>query len=192
MAKKKPPAPGFAPDDNPDVPEGMKRCSRCLSILLFRDFDKDATKPDGHRYNCKRCRATTKAELERKEIADKAAELDRRAVDIISKVAGTGAASIPHVAELFHHLVDVFGGPEMLAQHCMGTYLVSKPGSPARQKILSMIMQMAVKVTDSGAASMPLDLMTDEDIENELNKRMERQVEEKIKLRIADAEEKTA
>jgi len=152
--------------------EGKKTCTRCADIMSLEKFDVDNSKADGRKSVCKRCRAEKMRDDYRIDIANKALELDQRAAKIIEKAVDELGPNVPHIAELFHHLIDVFGGPQGLAQHCMSTYLMAKPGTPGRQKMLAMIMQIATKVTDTGAANLPLDLLSDADIERELEQRM--------------------
>jgi hypothetical protein len=39
----------------PEVPEGMKRCSRCKEVKPLTEFHKDCCAPDGHKSACKIC-----------------------------------------------------------------------------------------------------------------------------------------
>jgi len=38
-----------------DVPEGYKRCCKCLEVKLIDEFGKRNGTPDGKRYDCKEC-----------------------------------------------------------------------------------------------------------------------------------------
>jgi hypothetical protein len=44
-----------------EAPDGMKRCARCHRVQLLEDFDRKAATSDGHRSECKLCRAELQA-----------------------------------------------------------------------------------------------------------------------------------
>lgn len=88
--------------------------------------------------------------------------------------------NLPHIASVLENLMRAFGGVEGFSRHVALNYLASAPGSMARNKMLQSIMSMAVKVSESGAAKVPLELLDDSDIEREIEKRARR-------LRVLDA-----
>jgi hypothetical protein len=47
----------------------------------------------------------------------------------------------------------------------MAQYLASVPGSSTRQKMLDMVVKLAVKTSESGAAQIPIEMLSDEDLQ---------------------------
>lgn len=126
-------------------------------------FDRDATREHGLRSVCKTCRAKMR-QLEAYEAVDtRVRNLDARSLDMLDTLVRAGA-EIPHIAEIYQRVMEAFEGPGGFAAHLMGQYLMAKPGSIARGKILSEIMRLAAKVSDSGAAQIPVNLLDDEDL----------------------------
>jgi hypothetical protein len=58
----------------------------------------------------------------------------------------------------------------------MKQYFESPPGGRIRNSILEMIMRLASKNTEQGGAKKPIDLYSEEELENEINKRLEHAV----------------
>jgi len=133
-------------------------------------FDVDNSRDDGLRLQCKACRAKREDDEERKTIAAKLDALDSNSVRLLTELAMDGS-DVPHIAEVFQKLLDVFGGISGFAQHFMANYLMSKPGSQMRQRMLQSIITLGIKVTESGGAELPLELLNDADIEREIVRR---------------------
>lgn len=154
---------------------GMKMCMECGEgyEMPEKHFDKDATKPDGLRTTCKTCRAEKDLKKEDNRIAKIVDDMDQHSVELLMGLAGSGS-DVPHSAEIFQTLLRVFGGMDGFAQHYMLQYLSAKPGSQIRQRMLDTIIKLGMKVTDSGAAQLPVEMMGDEDIERELARRTKR------------------
>lgn len=126
-------------------------------------FDRDATKDDGLRQVCKACRAQERQLESFKAIDARVRKLDAHSLDVLDTLARAGA-EIPHIAEIYQRVMEAFEGAGGFAAHLMGQYLMAKPGSSARTKILEMMVRLAVKVSETGAAQLPVDLMADEDL----------------------------
>ena len=82
--------------------------------------------------------------------------------------------SVPHAAEFLEELTRAFGGTQGLARHFLATYLSATPGGQTRQKMLAQFITLAEKVSDQGKSQVPMEHLTDEDIERELRRRLRR------------------
>jgi len=170
------------PPPPPDV-EGMplmsevKVCSGChheLSRDAFH-FDRDNHSADGFKNICKVCRASREQAEDNAEIAAKVDKLDTATSIILDTIAASGGSKVPHVVEVFEHLIGAYGGAQGLAQHYMANYLMAKPGSAIRQKLLDTMIRLTIKATETGAVRKPLDMMDDAELEilaNEQAKRL--------------------
>lgn len=136
-------------------------------------FDRDAGTPDGLRGVCKMCRAATYERNKIESVDGRVRRLDETALRTLELVVD-GGSDVPHVAELYQHLMSVFRGPGGFAAHFMGQFLMAKPGSPTRTKMLEIMARLAIKVSESGAAQLPIDLMSDEDLQIAFEKGLKR------------------
>lgn len=84
------------------------------------------------------------------------------------------ATTVPHAAEFLEELTRAFGGTQGLARHFLATYLSATPGGQTRQKMLGQFITLAQKVSDQDKAQVPMEHLTDEEIERELRRRLQR------------------
>jgi hypothetical protein len=149
-----------------------KVCSVCSQPkpLDASHFHQDKASPDGFRDECIPCRSQKRKRQQDMAIDDRLALLDKAALNMLSDVAHRDYSRLPHIGEVFECLMRVFGGPMGYAQHTLGTYLTANPGSQQRVKILSIMAMMANQVTQSGAAKVPKEYLSDEDLEQEIKK----------------------
>jgi hypothetical protein len=149
-------------------------CDKCQSELPVTAyyFDRDAQEPSGFRKTCKVCRKNKEKRVKDLEISAAVEQFDKMALNMLAKASSVrGGANIPHVAECFEQLMYLAGGASGFAQHVWYTFLSAPPGSQQRVKILTLMKDFAVKTTDSGAAKKPLDMMTEEELKIELDRR---------------------
>lgn len=163
----------------------LKTCACCNRQLpLDPDyFHRNASKPDGFHGECKTCRAvmnrTKKSQPEtRKEVtgaAEQIQELEDQALDTLHNLrrASGKSTNLPHMSTSLEHILDVFGGSKGFAHHCVAEYFMAKGGSLLRQRFLSDILRLIVKVSESGAATVPLEHLSEEDLEREIKRRMD-------------------
>lgn len=147
-------------------PDGTKICMGVCGEELPATtdyFDRDLSRDDGLRNVCKACRAKERQLAAYKEINEKVRQMDERSMEMLDTIANSGAR-LPHIAEIYENTMEAFGGSAGLAAHLMGQYLSAKPGSTQRTKTLELIIRLATKVTEMGAAQLPVDLMNDEDL----------------------------
>ena len=159
-----------------------KTCSTCNAPLPLdaKHFDRDNAAPDGFRDDCKQCRSEKRKKQHDEGIDDRLGMLDKAALEMLGTLAAKDYSRLPHIGEVFECLMRVFGGPQGYAQHVLGTYLTANPGSQQRIKLLNIISQMANQVTQTGVAKVPKDLLTDEDLDREVEELAQRVFKPKI------------
>lgn len=152
--------------------KGMKMCNECgMELPATPDyFDVDNDKDDGLKTICKGCRKLGSEVKRNTKISENIDMMDKASLALIRQLA-RGGSECPHVAELYQNIMQAFDGAGGFAIHFMNQYLAAQPGSTQRTKMLDLLMRLATKVTDSGAAQMPLDLMSDEDLQHTLEQR---------------------
>ena len=167
------PKPKPLPPPVDETPEGRKVCSQCcIEMPATADyFDIDQEKPDGLKGACKKCRKEYRELKEARELDARMQKLDEQLMKTLELASVTGGSDVPHIAEILQKIVALFGGSQGVAMQFMGTYLQSKPGSNQRMRMLQSVLKLTNDVTVSGAAKVPVELMSDEDIQREIEKR---------------------
>jgi hypothetical protein len=125
---------------------------------------------------CLHCRAKQrKASKEKKaqRREDTLRKIEAAGVDLFLSSASRGGSNIPHTAEVIERIFQYFGGTSGMAAVLVKQYWDSPPGSSARNRLLETICRMVTKNVDAGGAKKPLTLWTEEELEDELNKRFE-------------------
>lgn len=138
-------------------------------------FDRDNAREGGLRPICKECRAKEREIRRMQKLNDQVKELDERAMSVLVSVTRTGS-DVPHVAEVFQRIVECFEGAGGLAQHFMAQYLTSVPGSSTRQKMLDLVVKLAIKTSESGAAQIPIEMLSDEDLQAQFDRGIRRYI----------------
>jgi hypothetical protein len=153
------------------MPAGKECAGPCAAILpLTPDhWDVDASRADGFRRICKKCRALAR-ELKKSQTLDKAIKKLDRATSRALSLAQNGGTDVPHMAETFEHLMRLLGGVQGFSRHVIANMMAAAPGSQTRERILNSILKLNMAVTEEGATVMPTDL-TDADLERELERR---------------------
>jgi hypothetical protein len=154
-----------------------RTCDKCnfKLPLTASHFDRKRDAPDGFRTTCKTCRKEMRdadntprsgqqnvgAGVE--EIAN---SLDGAALSLLRKLSTDNRQStdVPHEAEVYQEIMARFGGASGFADHLMAQFLASGPGSSSRLSILRMVTQMSANVVKSGYATVPLEMLSDEDL----------------------------
>jgi len=104
------------------------------------------------------------------------ARIETEAIDKFSKGVTRGGSNIPHTAELLESIMNYFGGANGFSSLLMKQYFEAAPGSRIRNSILEMTVRLASKNTEQGGAKKPIDLYSEEELEDEINKRLEQAV----------------
>jgi hypothetical protein len=153
----------------------LRTCDDCGMDLPLNAmyFDRDNKAPGGFKGTCKQCRSEIRKVRTDQEVLDKIAQLDKFTLRMLDNIAMGEGSRVPHVAELYERLVEAFGGSSGVARHALNTYLASKPDSQIRVKVLDILTRLAMKTTDTGAAKIPVELLSDADLQ--------RVIEEKTK-----------
>lgn len=177
--------------DNEQIP--FKDCAGCGQVypLSRLYWHADSNTDTGFHSHCKSCRLGKKAkeqiDLAEQALAEKVKEAQATSLAILDVMqVPKNYSRVPHMAELYERMIEVFGGPQGIAQHYLLTFLAAKPGSSIRQKIMQSMMNLSVMVSQDGKARVPLELMSEEDVD--------RAIEEKAKqvLKIAVVDEQSA
>lgn len=154
------------------TPEGMKVCGHCCLEKPANDdhFDVDRSKNDGFRNWCKECRKN-KSELKRLSNAANVIEaIDKELLKGLTQ-SKNGGSNVPHLAQLCEAYVQILGGHQGVAQHWAATLLAAKPGSQTRERMLTGLQKMIASLSDSNKVSMPVELMSDEEVDKALAER---------------------
>lgn len=151
----------------------QKECNRCRVLYpLSKDFwHRNNHATDGYRNTCRMCRAEEVEQKRREDIDGRIKDLEEGGVKLLDQLS-QGGSEVPHIAETFQRIMEAFGGPGGFAQQLIATYYRAAPGSQLRQRIMSNIMRLNVKVSESGAAKRSLDEITTEELDREMEKKM--------------------
>jgi hypothetical protein len=154
-------------DQQPEV----RQCDTCSVVLPLTP--KNFPRPRGcttvFQTTCKKC----KKKLARQKSLDR---IESSAVDAFVGRVIAGGSNIPHTAELLEGLMNYFGGVNGFASIAMKQYWDSPPGSRTRSSILDMVVRLASKNTEQGGARKPIDLYSEEELEAEIDRRLEQAV----------------
>ena len=144
---------------------GWRTCEACGEPKKMASFRKSKT-GEGHDYVCKGCqqKIAKNRRLER---------LDTQACKSFLAKARGGGSDIPHTSEMLESIMTLFGGSHGFAAMLSHQYHSSPPGGRIRNQVLEMIVRLTGKVAESGATSAPVSLMSDEELEAELNNRLQ-------------------
>lgn len=124
---------------------------------------------------------TTCKVCERKaHTARKMDRIERKAVEHMLDSVAIGGSNIPHTAELLESIMHYFGGANGFASMLLKQYFESPPGSRVRNSVLEMIVRLAAKNTEQGGAKKPIQLYSEEELEQEIDNRI-RQVANLVK-----------
>jgi hypothetical protein len=107
-------------------------------------------------------------------------KLDRMERDFLGKSLGLvsrGGPNVPHTAEALESVLNYFGGTNGLSSIMLKQYYDSPPGSRMRTTILEMIFRLINKNTEQGGAKKPVSLLTEEELEEDINKRISHLIE---------------
>ena len=173
-----------------------KECRQCSVIYpITKEFwHRDNSSTDGFRHTCKMCRAEDLEDKRKEEIDSRLKKLEEGGFDLLDKLV-QGGSNVPHMAETFQRIMEAFGGPGGFAQQLIATYYRATPGSQQRQRILDSIMRLNNKVSESGAAQKSLEELSNEELDQEIEKSIQQYADPDIttlyKLSPAHGEEET-
>jgi hypothetical protein len=123
---------------------------------------------------CRNCHKQAIIRSRQKKAQKRERELNKvesKGLDIYAALAATGGSNIPHTAEVVEQVITYFGGVSGFSAMLVKQFYDSQPGSSVRNKLLETICRLVQSNVDVGGAKKPLDLWTEEELEDELNAR---------------------
>lgn len=110
---------------------------------------------------CRACRS-------KRATQRKLAAMEDAALKLFISKSGNGGNTIPHSAEMLESVVTLFGGANGLATAMLKQYYDAAPGGRIRSQMLEMITRLTLKNTEMGGAKKPLELYSQEELEEEM------------------------
>ena len=158
----------------PHVLNGEKCCSQCGSYLPLTAhyWHRDKNSETGFRDTCKGCRNEIEKLAKNTAAELRLAKLTEQGLNLCDQLADAAGQPAPHIAKLLEDLMWVFGGSEGYARHVYTTFCMADPGSARQIKVLELVARLATKVTESGAANLPVEYMSEDDLHRELERRL--------------------
>lgn len=144
-------------------------CENChVTFPLTQEFwHRSNSSGDGYRKTCKMCRAEDLEGKRKDEMDERLQKVEEGGFDLLEQMA-KGGSEVPHMAETFQRLMEVFGGPGGFAQHYMATFL---KGTPSQKKDMMLgMMRLNVSISESGAANRSLEEITEEELNRAIMK----------------------
>jgi hypothetical protein len=148
-----------------------RQCDKCSRVLPLDKKHFPHVPGGSHSFQkvCKKC----KLRIRRDKHLDK---LEGKAVDQFIARSISGGSNIPHTAELLESLMSYFGGANGFASIVLKQYFESPPGGRIRNSIIEMVTRLAAKNTEQGGAKKPIQMYSEDELEAEINKRLEQAV----------------
>ena len=152
------------------APIGWRTCSACElpKELTGKHFPKIKGSDDFSPV----CKSCTKALMQKKKLE----RLEANACGDFLKKASRGGSEIPHTSEMLESIMHLLGGSHGFASALISQYHAAPAGGRIRTQILEMVAKLANQVAESGATRAPVALLSDSELEDELNKRIEESV----------------
>lgn len=148
-----------------------KTCLQCKKTLPATEEHFHKSK-DGLHGRCKRCRLKHEKERRSRKTQKKLDEMERNAIDSFMDSARIGGANIPHSSELVECVMEYFGGVRGFSNAFMKQYYDSPAGGSFRTKMLDTVIRLVSANTAMGGAKKPLELWSEEELDDELRKRL--------------------
>lgn len=154
-------------------------CSKCGNSYPLDKQHFGWKARDGKGYFTQDCLACRKqgrlASNERRRAKrDKALrKIEEAGVELFCGTAVIGGSNIPHSAEVIERVFQYFGGVAGFSAVVVKQYWDSPAGGTARNRLIETLCRLVTKNVDSGGAKKPLSLWTEEELEQELNRRFE-------------------
>jgi hypothetical protein len=157
-------------------------CSKCGKTypLDRKHFRWKVQDGKGHfTPDCLVCFAQGKKQSKKRAKARQASALrqieDAGAQAFLRSVA-QGGSNIPHSAEVIERVMQYFGGVAGFSAMLVKQYYDAPPGGSTRSRLLETMCRLVSKNVDQGGTKRPLNLWSEEELEQELDRRFERAV----------------
>lgn len=151
---------------------GHRVCAICKIEKKPEEFARNRNNASGYASYCLACKDIAAKEFIERKKERRVRELDALAlkqIEIFAKASQVQevAAKLPHMTELYQSIMEVLGGPEMLAAHWMANYTAATPGGDVRRRMLSDLVGLGKDVSVAGHSQVPDEFRTDEDLRRE-------------------------
>jgi hypothetical protein len=138
------------PDDDSSDIETLKWCTHCGDQKPLSQFHRDANNADGHKNQCKDCRAEIHAE-QGEGLDPRIAAIEEQALEALDRLASGGTVN-PHTEDVIDSMMRFTGGIDGFIRRVNANYFASPPGSQQRTKIdLAFMALIAGQEKDKGA-----------------------------------------
>lgn len=170
------------------VKDGQQLCDTCGEWLPLNGHYWHAHRDSdtGYRQTCKQCRTEDARDQKNRAVARRVEKLDAAAAELIDRVSMGQFRQSPDLIQMATEVLFAFGGPEGYAQHLLANYLSAKPGSPVRQKTLDRVLTLMERMHAAGIKT-AYDQMTNEELAEELQRRLDRGKLKKLDSEVVDA-----
>lgn len=149
--------------------EGKKYCEKCNELKAFDAFHADENTEDKHRAWCKTCRAQDRFDKKMRASQNKQIQkLDNEGFRTLNKLAAKGGSLAPHKSEALEHIMIAFGGAAGFGKWLFANFITAPPGSAIRERMLSRILDLIERVSESNDSSKPIEEMDDDEIQQHL------------------------
>ncbi len=129
-----------------------------------------------HESRTETCPECLRIQAQKRVVAKEEATLagiEEQARRLFTRGASRGGENVPHVSEVLERVMTLFGGSGGFASMLVKQYYDAPPGSATRTKMLEAITKLTVQTSEMGASKKPLELWSDDELEEELDKRLE-------------------
>jgi hypothetical protein len=161
---------------------GTRTCSICgknfpLDRKHFRWRVRDGK--ETYSAECLICVAAQKKESKkrvktREEMALQ--QIESTGAAMFLKAATRGGSNIPHSAEVIERVMQYFGGVAGFSSMMVKQYYDAPPGGSTRTRMLETMCRLVSKNVDQGGTKKPLNLWSEAELEQELDRRFARAV----------------
>ena len=129
-----------------------------------------------HESRTETCPECLRIQAQKRVVAKEEATLagiEEQARRLFTRGASRGGENVPHVSEVLERVMTLFGGSGGFASMLVKQYYDAPPGSATRTKMREAITKLTVQTSEMGASKKPLELWSDDELEEELDKRLE-------------------
>lgn len=156
-------------DGLPPVP--MKQCAFCGAYkpLGTEHYSTNHVTDDGYASVCLECEGKQEQKKHEEEFQARLAKLRGTSLKVLDTMTDQGT-EVPHIAEVYQRLMELCGGSAGFAKEVYLHMVSAKPGGMVKQRSLDVLLRLAEKVSESGAAQKSLDSMSNEELDEEIQK----------------------
>ena len=127
---------------------------------------------DGFHSKCRHCRNQIAKKKRHRKTDRKLQEIEKGAVDLFIAAARLGGSNVPHSSELVEVLYTYFGGVSGFGNAWMKQFYDAPAGGAFRTKMLETMVRLTAQNSAEGGAKKPLTLWSEDELEQELQKRV--------------------